>query len=259
MSQPPPPAPLPLLHPPNTARSALDMTETQKAPVFSAPFHPYPHRRLPQPTSLPPLEIPLDPAVQQPRSDYTFRSPVNQLPSIHAGPPPPRQQQQHHQPPSLRGSAPVDKLLHPIAYTPPRSDNPYSPQQYGPSISPRSEFDSRGPRRLMEQRYPYEDSRPVHPSHHEQSYASLTSPVEQHPKSYAPLPSPSYTSSYASSSTPFRGSVGSHSHSHRGSLAASLGPLTNIDPPTAGPPPQQEPRAYPLPGSIRQPVVHDKL
>lgn len=257
MSQPPPPPPPPPLHPPNTARSASEMTETQKLPIFSPPgFLHYPHRRLPQPVQLPPLEIPPD-AVPPPRTDYPFRSPVNQLPSINPGPPPRHQQ---HQPSSVHRAAPVDKLLHSNPYTPPRSDPPYSPQQYGPSISPRSEFDSRGPRRLAEQRYPYEESRPVHPPHHEQPYASLASPVEpSQQKAYAPLPSPSYTPSYASSSTPFRGSVGSHSHSHRGSVTASLGPLAYAEPPTSGPPPRQEPRAVPLPGSIPQPVLNEKL
>jgi hypothetical protein len=167
----------------------------------------------------------------------------------------------------LPRAAPVEKLLHPNPYTPPRSDPPYSPQQYGPPISPRSEFDSRGgPRRLAEHRYPYEEPRPHPPYHdqqqqHPQPYASLASPVEpsQQQKPYAPLSSPSYTPSYASSSTPFRGSVGSHSHSHRGSVNASLGPLAYPEHPTAGPPPRQEPRAFPLPGSIPQPVLHEKL
>ncbi|KAF2270064.1 hypothetical protein CC78DRAFT_539327 [Lojkania enalia] len=247
------------------------MTETQKLPVFSPPgFLHHPHRRLPQPVQLPPLEIPPDPV--PPRTDFPFRSPINPLPSIQPAPslrpppPPPQQQQQQqqqqHQSSALpRPAAPVDKLLLSNPYTPPRSDPPYSPQQYGPSISPRSDFDSRGPpRRLTEQRYPYEEPRPVHHPHHEQPYASLASPVEpSQQKAYAPLPSPSYTPSYASSSTPFRGSVGSHSHSHRGSVTASLGPLAFPEPPTTGPPPRQEPRTFPLPGSIPQPVLNEKL
>ncbi|KAF2107112.1 velvet factor-domain-containing protein [Lophiotrema nucula] len=258
MSQPPLPPPPPPLHPPNTSRSASDMTETQKLPVFSQPGFHFPNRHLPQPVRLQPLEIPPDAVT--PRPDYHFhRSPINQLPSINAVPP-----LQHHQHPSSslpRPAAPVDKLLHSNPYTPPRSDPPYSPQQYGPSISPRSEFDSRGPRRLAEQRFPYEDSRQAHHAHHEQPYASLTSPVEpSQQKPYAPLPSPSYTPSYASSSTPFRGSVGSHSHSHRGSVTASLGPLPYpTEPATTGSLPRQEPRAFPLPGSIPQPVLNEKL
>lgn len=256
---PQPPA-APPLHPPNPPRSTSNMTETQKLPVFSSPgFLDYPHRRLPPPVQLKPLEIPLD--AVPPRSDYPFRSPINQLPSIQPGPP--RHDQHQHQPSSLSRppAAPVEKLLHSNPYTPPRSDPPYSPQQYGPSISPRSEFDSRGPRRLTEQRYPYEDSRPVHhPPHHEQSYSSLASPVEpSQQRGYAPIPSPGYTPSYASSNTPFRGSVGSRSHSHRGSVPNSLGPLTYPEPPTAGPPPRQEPRAVPLPGSVPQPVYNEQL
>ncbi|KAF2875235.1 velvet factor-domain-containing protein [Massariosphaeria phaeospora] len=238
------------------------MTETQKLPAFSPPgFLHYPHRRLPQPVQLKPLEIPPDGVPQ--RSDYPFRSPINQLPSIQPGPS--LRHEQPHQPSSLPRAAPVDKLLHSHPYTPPRSDPPYSPQQYGPSISPRSEFDCRQmPRRLTEQRYQYEEPRPVHHPHHEQPYASLASPVEQsQQRAYAPLASPSYTPSYASSGTPFRGSVGSHSqshsHSHRGSITAPLGPLAYSEPHPTGPPVRQEPRAFPLPGSIPQPVLNEKL
>ncbi|KAF2751107.1 hypothetical protein M011DRAFT_394881 [Sporormia fimetaria CBS 119925] len=129
------------------------MAETQKLPVFSPPN--FLSRRLP------PLEIP---AVQS-RSDHPFRSP-DQLPSIR------HQHYQHQEPPSLT------KLLHPHPhpYTPPRSE-PYSPQQYGPPISPASEFDSRT-RRAPDVRYSYEDTRPAHRQHHEQPYASLASSVE---------------------------------------------------------------------------------
>lgn len=281
MSQPPLP-PLHLLHPPSSANSPKDMTETQKLPVFSPP--PYHHsytdpreiRRLPQPIQLAPLEIPPHPV--PPRPEYAFRSPVHpQLPSIHPGPPPPHHQHQHqHQhsqhsqhpqhsqhhprlPPSLPRAAPVEKLLHPNPYTPPRtSDPPYSPRQYGPPVSPRTGFESRGPKRLNEQRYSYEDSRPGR-SHHD-SYASLTSPVEpSQPKSVGRLPSPGYTPSYASSSTPFRGSVGSHSQSHRGSIHAPLAPLAYPEPQIAAAPPRQEQRVFPLPGSIPQPVANEAL
>ncbi|KAF2732103.1 hypothetical protein EJ04DRAFT_566286 [Polyplosphaeria fusca] len=235
------------------------MTETQKLPVFSPPgFNHFPHRRLP-PVPLPPLEI--QPDAVPPRSEYPFRSPIDRLPSINAVPLRPPHPQHQHQPSSLpRPAAPVDKLLHSNPYTPPRSDPPYSPQQYGPSISPRSEFSTRDPRRLAEQRYAYEESRPLHHAHHELPFTSLASPVEQpQQKAYAPLPSPSYTPSYASSSTPFRGSVGSHSQSHRGSVTASLGPIAYPEPPTSGPPPRQEHRAFPLPGSVPQPVLNEKL
>ncbi|KAF2277704.1 uncharacterized protein EI97DRAFT_362405, partial [Westerdykella ornata] len=253
---PPPPLP-PLHHPSNAARSAPDMTETQKLPVFSPPnfSQPYPNRRLPQPARLPPLEIPPDAVQPPPRSDYPFHSPVNQLPSIHPGLP--RQHSQSHPVPR---AAPVEKLLHPAQYTPPRSEQSYSPQHYGPPISPRSEYDSRAPRRLNEQRYAYEENRPAHPTHHEQSYATLASPVEpSQQKPYAPYSSPSYTPSYASSSTAFRGSVGSHSHSHRGSLNTSSGPLAYPEHATPGPPPRQEPRTVPLPGTQPQPVLDEKV
>ncbi|KAF2678107.1 hypothetical protein K458DRAFT_317782 [Lentithecium fluviatile CBS 122367] len=233
------------------------MTETQKPPVFTSPgFLDHHHRRLP------PLQIPPDSVLPPPRSDYPFRSPINQLPSIQPVPPPRHGQHHHQHQHSLpRPAAPVDKLLHSNPYTPPRSDPPYSPQQYGPPISPRTEFDSRGARRLTEQRYPYEDSRPAHhPPHHEQPYGSLASPVEpSQQRTYAPHPSPGYTPSYASSSTPFRGSVGSHSHSHRGSVPNTMGPLAYSEPPSAGPPPRQEARPIPLPGSIPQPVYNEQL
>jgi len=279
MSQPPPPRPppppsLPLTLTTSTAAAAVaapvaapaaapNMTETQKLPIFSPPgFHDYSSRRLP------PLEIPPD--AVPPRSDHHFRSPINQLPSIHSGLPP-RHDYHHHQPSSIHRSAaaPVEKLLqHSNPYTPPRSDPPYSPQQYGPSISPRSDFDSRGgvgpPRRLTEPRYPYDERRHYqHHQHPEQAYSSLTSPVEpshQRP-AYAPLPSPAYTPSYASSSTPFRTSVGSHQHAHsqRGSIGALPASIAYPDPPAAAPPARKQSRPIPLPGSIPQPVYNEQL
>jgi hypothetical protein len=257
MSQPPLPPPPPSLPLTTASRAVPAMTETQKLPVFSPPgFLDYSHRRLP------PLEIPSD--AVPPRSDHQFRSPINQqLPSIHSGLPP---RIDYHQPAvHHRPAAPVDKLLHHSnPYTPPRSDPPYSPQQYGPSISPRSDFDSRGPRRLTEQRYPpYKEHRhSQRHQHHEQPYSSLTSPVEpSQQRPYAPLPSPGYTPSYASSSTPFRSSVGSHQHaqSQRGSIAAPLESVAYPEPPTAAPPLRKQTRAVPLPGSIPQPVYNEQL
>lgn len=253
MSQPPPPPP-PSLPSSNISRSASDMTETQKLPHFSQPgFLDYPHRRLPPPVQLPPLDIPPD--AVPPRTDYQFRSPINQLPSIHSGLP--QRHDQYQAPAVHRSAAPVDKLLLANPYTPPRSDPPYSPQQYGPSISPRSEFDSRGPRRLIEQRYPYEETRHIqHHPHHEQPYSSLASPVEpSQQRSYGPIPSPGYTPSYASSSTPFRGSIGSHPQSQRGSVAAPLGSVAYPEPSTTGP----SLRKVQLPGSIPQPVYNPVL
>ncbi|KAF1917535.1 velvet factor-domain-containing protein [Ampelomyces quisqualis] len=256
MSQPPfPPPPLPQS---TISRSASsDMTETQKLPHFSPPaFLDYPHRRLPPPV-LPPLDIPPD--AVPPRADCQFRSPINQLPAIHSGLPP---RHDPYQPSALhRSAAPVEKLLLANPYTPPRSDPPYSPQQYGPSISPRSELDSRGPRRLTDQRYLYEDPRHTqHHAHHEQSFSSLASPVDpSQPRSYAPVPSPGYTPSYASSNTPFRGSIGSHPHSQRGSVAAPLGSVAYPEPSTTGPMSRKQSRPIPLPGSIPQPVYNEQL
>lgn len=259
MSQPPPLPPPPALPLPPASQPPPAMTETQKPPVFSPPsFLDYSHRRLP------PLEIPPD-AVPH-RSDHHFRSPINQLPSIHSGLPP--RNDYHPQPPATHrpAAAPVDKLLQPSnPYTPPRSDPPYSPRQYGPPISPHSEYDSRGPRRLAEQRYSYEEHRPFQrrPPHPEQGgYSSLTSPVEpSHQRSYPPLPSPAYTPSYASSSTAYRGSVGSlqHARSQRGSIGGPLAPVAYSEPSTAAPPPPKQVRPIPLPGSIPQPVYNEQL
>lgn len=224
-------------------------------PAFSPPpFLDYPNRRLPPPIALHPLNIP--------------DSVPPYLPSIQPGPP----RHDYHPPTSLpRHIAPVEKLLHAHAsanstsssYTHPRPDPPYSPQQYRPSISPRTEYDARAPRRLTDPRPSYDDHRPAHhppppPPPHEQSYA-LASPAElTQQRSYGPL-SPAYTPAYASTSTSFRGSIGSHSQSHRGSVPNSLGPLAYPEPQPTGPPPRQDPRAVPLPGSIPQPVYNDQL
>ena len=295
---PPPTLPPSLpLHPPRPPRRAsTDMTETQHLPLFSQPaFHDYTHRRLPPPIQLKQLEIPPDPV--PPRSDYHFRSPVvTHLPSIRPAAhyrhdPAPQPQ---HQPPFQ----PVDKLLtqahpqqqqqqhppqhqhqhqhqpHPHPYSPPRSEPHYSPphphhtqpphpshpshpsnpaHHYGPPLSPRSDIDRR--------RYPYDDTRHMHHAlHHEQPYMPLASPVEpSHQRPLGPPPSPGYPPSYASSSTAFRGSVGSHSHSQRGSVAGPPGPVTYPDAAPAVPPPRKEPRAFPLPGSIPQPVYNEQL
>ena len=245
------PTAIPPLHPSPPFRSSVESkmaTETQKPPAFSPlPFPDYPNSR-----RLPPLNI--QAAVPPSRNDFPFQSPVNHLPSIH---PNPLRHDPHHPTPFSRQQAPVDKLLHSSSYTPPRSDPPYSPQQYGPAISPRTEYDGRGPRRMPEQRYPYEDTRAAHhpPPHREQSYA-LASPIEpSQQRAYAPLPSPGYTPSYVSSSTTFRGSMSSHSQS----APSSLGPLAYPEPSSTGPPPRQEPRSAPLPGSIPQPVFNDQL
>ncbi|CBX97213.1 predicted protein [Plenodomus lingam JN3] len=96
--------------------------------------------------------------------------------------------------------------------------------------------------------------------HHEQPYSSLASPVEHsQQRAYAPLPSPGYAPSYASSSTPFRGSVGSLQHSQRGSIAAPLRSVAYSEPPAAAPPPRKQSRTIPLPGSIPQPVYNEQL
>lgn len=214
-----PPAP-PSLQPPNTAVSAPTMTETQKLPNLPPPSFLGPqYRRLPQPVQLPPLAIPSDPSV---RPQYQFRSPNTQsLPSIQPIPPP------HHHLRAHSGSgAPLEKLLASNSYTPPRSDPPYSPQQYGPSLSPHSEIESRQPPRRLSDRYPIEDSRPLGIA--EPPLVSPIEPLQRH--AYPPLPSPSY--SYSSSNTPYRGSVGSHRAS-----TSSLAPIAYSEPSTAVPRP----------------------
>src|ERR1700742_610325 len=135
------------------------MAETQSAPNYQPPpFLDYNNRRLPQPIQLPPLSIP---GQASPRSDYHPSPPPGQaLPSIHSSagqappPPPPRSQ-----PRSYTGqAAPLDKLLSPHPYTPPRSDSAYSPSH----SPPRSSVDPRESARRGHERYPSESARPVH-------------------------------------------------------------------------------------------------
>jgi hypothetical protein len=295
MSQPSPPPTLPPtlpLHPP--PRAPADMTETQNLPLFTQPgFHDYTHRRLPPPIQLKQLEIPPD--AVPPRSDFHFRSPGNNhLPSIRPAPHYRHDNPQPQPQPHYKSAAPVDKLLtqpnshnnthphphphshshshsqphphphsysppHPQHYSPPHSQPPQPPHpshpvhHYGPPLSPRSDLDRR--------RYPYEETRHMHHApHHEQPYIPLASPVEpSHQRPLGPVPSPGYPPSYASSSTAFRGSVGSHSHSQRGSVAGPSGPVTYPDAAPAVPPPRKEARVFPLPGSIPQPVYNEQL
>src|ERR1700749_590027 len=95
------------------------MAETQSAPNYQPPqFLDYNNRRLPQPIQLPPLSIP---GQASPRSDYHPSLPPGQtLPSIHS---------------STGQAPPLDKLLSPHPYTPPRSDSTYSPSHSPPRSS----------------------------------------------------------------------------------------------------------------------------
>ncbi len=258
MSQPPPPPPPPPLLLTATSRpSSSDMTETQKPPVFAPPgFLDYPHRRLPPPVPLKSLEIPPD--AVPPRLDHQYRSPINQLPSIHSGLPPRRD---HYQP---RPAAPVEKLLqHPVPYTPPRSDPSASPQQYGPPLSPHPEFDTRGPRRPTDPRFPYDDPRHVqHHQHHESPYSSHASPIEpsqQQQRPFIPGPSPGYASNYPSSSGPFPGSANARQPLQGDHNGAPPRPATYSDPLVNTAPTRAQPRGIPLPGSIPQPVYNEQL
>lgn len=210
MSRPPLP---PTLRPTTSfAASTPAMTETQSPPnIPPSSFYAPPYsRHLPHPGPiLPPLSIPGPPQ----RPDIHFRSPIttsNTLPSIlnpaPSRPPPPRRHGS--------GAAPVERLLtsQPQPYTPPPKTETYSPAQYGPPLSPRSEAEARLPRAPLEQQYRYEDQRPRYPD------STLTSPIEQtQPQAFAPLPSPGYTPSYTSTTR--------EPGSHRSSTASSLGAL----------------------------------
>ncbi|TID14757.1 velvet factor-domain-containing protein [Venturia nashicola] len=176
------------------------MTETQTLPHFPPPqYHDYstpPSRRLPQPIQLPPLTIP---QVTAHRTEYNHGSGQNQpLPSIQpqSGPGP---RALHRSYSGSGGGAPLEKLLSPHPFTPPRSDAAYSPRS-----PPRSAIDTRPPpplpNRSVNEKY-YEDQR----HHHESQYQS-SSPVEPHRQSYSTLPSPapSYAPSFASSNASYR-------------------------------------------------------
>lgn len=221
------------------------MTETQNLPHFPPP--PYlgdPYRRLPQPVQLPPLTVPRDSV----RPDFPpFFSPSQRsLPSIHSlpttssqpQPPRPAEHRSHS-----RSAAPVDKLLSSNPYTPPRSDPPYSPLQYGRQVSPRSQVETRPPLpRQVTTRYP-EDPRPIHQEQPQYiPQGNPPPPPPQRQQSYQPLPSPNYTSSYPPSNASFRSSI----DSHRGSAASSYGVATAYPEP-AGPVPAQRPPPPPPP------------
>ncbi|KAF1986683.1 hypothetical protein K402DRAFT_421138 [Aulographum hederae CBS 113979] len=201
------------------------MTETQNAPSFPPPsFLDYSLRRLPQPVQLPPLTIP-PPARHHEQQQYG--PPRQPLPSIHSAP---LSNEQHARPFSGR-AAPLENLLSPHPFTPPRSDPAYSPQYDSRRSPPRSAVEARmPPRRYVE---PLEEPRQINM---DQPYGS---PVEQHTahrQPYAPLPSPGYTPSYPRSNHSYRNSVGSV----RGPMPGNHGPVAYSE----GPP-------------ITQRAVHD--
>jgi hypothetical protein len=203
------------------------MAETQSYPP--PPVLDFTSRRLPQPVQLPPLAIPPH---GSPRSDYQRSPPLSQsLPSIHsvqAPPPPPRSQPRSYSGPA----APLDKLLSPHPYTPPRSDSGYSPH----NSPPRPNVEVRPPPRKPYEKYDkYEDAR----SHHHEPYPA---PVEPHRSSYGSIPSPisSYPPSYSQTSH-YRSS---------GPPAASAAPLAQqpyIVSYSEPPPPRIAPPAPPPP------------
>jgi hypothetical protein len=200
MSRPPAPPPTYPHYPtaPASSTSSPAMTETQTLPHFPPPqyldYSTPTSRRLPQPIHLPPLTIPQNTAH---RPDYPHGPGQNHpLPSIQAQPGPgPRPTHRSYS----GGGAPLEKLLSPHPFTPPRSDAAYSPRS-----PPRSALDARPPHpppsRSVNEKY-YEDQR----HHHESQYQSQ-SPVDPHRQTYSTLPSPapSYAPSFASSNASYR-------------------------------------------------------
>jgi hypothetical protein len=187
------------------------MAEIQSAPVYQPlPFSDFNRK-------LPPLSIP---GHSSPRSDYhSSPTPGTALPSIHSstGPGPPAHVPRSQPRSYTSQAAPLDKLLSPHPFTPPRSDSNYSPSH----SPPRSSVDTRDTARRHE-RYPSESAHSIHhdrytpdvarTNHHErypsdpvrsihrdQPYAS---PVEPHRPSYSSISSPasSYTPTFAHSS-----------------------------------------------------------
>ncbi|KAF1808613.1 hypothetical protein P152DRAFT_214840 [Eremomyces bilateralis CBS 781.70] len=239
MSKPPS---LPPIHAQHTTSPMPTMTETQSAPQFPPPaFLDYSQRRLPQPIQLPPLTIPPPPPS---RSDFQYSPTVQHLPSIHSRPPPPPPSlsgqvpspipgpphhtapARYHHPRSHSGSAaPLEKLLSPHPFTPPRSDPAYSPQYEPKRSPPRSAVDTRPPPSRLTEKFHLDDSRP---STAESVFAS---PVESQRHPFASFPSPQGTSNFPSSSTTYRGSVGSH----RGSTGSAYAPPGYPEPVTTAP------------------------
>lgn len=208
------------------------MTETQSAPQIPPPaFLDYSHRRLPQPIQLPPLTIPPPPPS---RPDLQYSPTIQHLPSIHSRPPPPppppplaaqvhspipgqphpHAPPRYHHPRSHSGSAaPLEKLLSPHPFTPPRSDPAYSPRHEPKRSPPRSAVETRPPPNRLTEKLYHDESRPS------TADSVFASPVESQRHPFASFPSPQ-ASNFPSSSTTFRGSVGSH----RGSTSSVYGP-----------------------------------
>lgn len=173
---------LPLPHTAETTSSSTTMAETLTAPAVPPSFLDFGHRRLPQPIQLPPLSIP----ECSPRPEYRSAPPQTQLlPVINST----NATASRPQPRVYPGpAAPLDKLLSPQPYTPPRSENVYS-------SPPRSAVDAQSHSRRSSQKYALEE--PLRPVQLEQPYVSPIEPYRQSSSSAA-LPSPtSYGPSYA--------------------------------------------------------------
>lgn len=199
----------------NTPPLPPAMAEIQNAPVYQPPPFSDFNRKLP------PLSIP---GHSSPRSDYhSSPTPGTALPSIHSstvqGPPAhvPRSQPRSY----TSQAAPLDKLLSPHPFTPPRSDSSYSPSH----SPPRSSVDARDSGRRGHERYPSESANSIHhdlytpeaarPNHHERypsdpvrsilttrDPSTYGSPIEPHRPTYSGITSPAsaYPPTFAPSS-----------------------------------------------------------
>ncbi|KAF2426571.1 hypothetical protein EJ08DRAFT_369620 [Tothia fuscella] len=207
-------SPPPLTYPSYTAPSAASsgpMAETQNFPP--PPYLDYSHtRRLPQPIQLPPLTIPQNAS----RPEMQQQPALPAIQTVPVGPP------RHQQSRSYSG-APLEKILSPHPYTPPRSDAAYSPRS-----PPRSAVDTRPPpfpparsinpnptydeqrnqeQRFQEYRAPEQRTQERQPEHrHHRSEGSYSSPVEPQRYTYSNLPSPapSYVPPYHSGNSQYR-------------------------------------------------------
>jgi len=227
---------------PSSRSSTPVMAETQSAPVYQTPpFLDYNNRRLPQPIQLPPLSIP---GQASPRPEYHASPPPAQaLPSIHSStqappPPVPRSQPRSY----TSQAAPLDKLLSPHPYTPPRSDSAYSPSH----SPPRSATDQREAVRRGHERYP---SEPIRPIHHERYPSESSRSVHQEGPYSSPIEPirPTYSNIHSPASA-YAPSYPQTSHYRQ-----IVPPPTSVAPPPPPPTAAYASPAYSEPASVQPP------